>query len=460
MLTLLTLSGVFFLAEQARAQTVLTVNEVRIISTSGMVAAKSADGKSVTITVTAAPGKESPVEATQRAGTSLSTDATGSAVIVMPAAGTFRMGPDTEVRLPPDGEKSHSLEHLKGQLFLEVDAAAVKKAGGSFRLKTPAALLAVKGTQFFVINAGGFDTVGVNTGEIVVSEPGSRQTVPLVTGNAVPVKAGQMGNVRPLTNEEKAFRKHYGLAAGFSGFTNSLGMKFVAVPGTKVMMCIHETRILDYSLYPNLEGAMGWKKPLVVANVNFNSEQMVDQPVRYVDWPQANGFCEWLSKKEGRKYRLPTDREWSCAVGIAEQEDEELAPWRLDKKVKGHFPWGKAWPPPAKSGNFCDMSRKATFPPEYYAKSPPISGYDDGFPDVSPVMRFKPNDLGIYDLEGNVNEWCADWYDAARTQRFSRGGSCLSSTEESLLSSCRLREKEDKFGDSSADGFRVVIELE
>ena len=62
------------------------------------------------------------------------------------------MGADSEVRVPAATGKERSLEMLKGRLFLNISADDLKqRAAGEFRLKTPAALLAVKGTKFFAI---------------------------------------------------------------------------------------------------------------------------------------------------------------------------------------------------------------------------------------------------------------------------------------------------------------------
>lgn len=67
--------------------------------------------------------------------------------------GTARLGPDTSVKLPETGSTTHSLELLKGRLFLQINGDQLKRLrDGEFRLKTPTALLAVKGTRFFAVS--------------------------------------------------------------------------------------------------------------------------------------------------------------------------------------------------------------------------------------------------------------------------------------------------------------------
>ncbi|MDP1590563.1 MAG: SUMF1/EgtB/PvdO family nonheme iron enzyme, partial [Prosthecobacter sp.] len=184
-------------------------------------------------------------------------------------------------------------------------------------------------------------------------------------------------------------------------------MKFVPVPGTKVQFCIHETRYQDYAAHaaatPGVDG--GWRNQS--AEGLTPTENKESHPVMRVSWEDAQKFCAWLSQKEGKAYRLPTDKEWSVAAGIGREETWE--PGTLPAIVTGNhtiFPWGDDYPPPPGSGNFSDASRKSKA--TYRAGQLFLDDFNDGFPTTAPVMSFKPNALGLYDLGGNVWEWVAD----------------------------------------------------
>jgi len=252
-------------------------------------------------------------------------------------------------------------------------------------------------------------------------------------------------------------------ATNFSGgaqrWTNSLGMVFVPVPGTKVYFSIWETRVKDFAAFaatnPKLEGT-NWSHALYhnVTAVSAGPEY----PVVNVSWNDANAFCWWLTQIErkagkipdGATYRLPTDVEWSWAVGIGDREIKGT-PRDKSAKLKGVFPWGTQYPPPTGAGNFADLTAR-----EYFTNWPCIEGYRDGYVTSSPVGSFPPNRLGLYDLAGNALEWCDDFYDAARKQRVLRGGGWNNKGPKSLLSSCREHVAPERF--SVVTGFRCVLE--
>ncbi|WP_395717359.1 formylglycine-generating enzyme family protein [Prosthecobacter sp.] len=214
-------------------------------------------------------------------------------------------------------------------------------------------------------------------------------------------------------------------------YTNSLGMKFVPVPGTSILMCIHETRRSDFASYANAvtDVSPNWKN-VSFEGVSFSTDE--NEPVTMVTWDEAAEFCDWLTKKDGRKHRLPTDAEWSAAIGIAGNESKTGTPVAKHMSAAKVFPWGAMQIPPNGFGNYADTAFNAKFPTHFF-----IKGYSDGFATTAPAMKFQANNLGIYDLGGNVWEWCADWFDDAKERRVSRGGSWYGYEADDMLSGFR-----------------------
>lgn len=242
-----------------------------------------------------------------------------------------------------------------------------------------------------------------------------------------------------------------------NGITNTLGMKFVPVKGTDVLFCIHEVRYSDYAAYAAEVKDVddSWKDQSVEGFTPTENKQQ--HPVLLVSWEDAQKFCAWLSQKEGKTYRLPTDEEWSIAVGLgrAEKRTKDTTPAMLNHKVNSEFPWGGEFPPKTKdkAGNYCDASRKAKAP---NGAAQGLEEYDDGFPTTAPVMSYKPNKFGLYDMGGNVWEWCEDWYDNTQKQRVFRGGSWGEDANVgNLLSSHRGHNPPGHRGNYG--GFRCVL---
>ena len=231
-------------------------------------------------------------------------------------------------------------------------------------------------------------------------------------------------------------------------YVNSLGVEFVFVPGTKVLFSIWDARVQDYRAYadanPGVEAS--WKSP------SFKQEE--DHPVVKVSWEDAQIFCRWLTAKErkegkigqNQQYRLPTDAEWSIAVGLGEEKG--ITPAEKSGKVQGVYPWGKQWPPPPGAGNYADETAKKRHP-----DWTTIPGYDDGYVNTSPVGSFAANRYGLYDMGGNVWQWCEDWLND--TDRVLRGASWGIHDPWALLSSFRGRSSPDER--NFAAGFRCVL---
>ena len=239
-----------------------------------------------------------------------------------------------------------------------------------------------------------------------------------------------------LGAEEKV-RQALASASPDNPWENSLGMKFVPVPGTKVLFSVWDTRVQDYEAYAG--AAAGGDN----SNPGLSHGQGPTDPVVNVNWGDAHAFCRWLTEKERKaglitaeeSYRLPTDAEWSMAVGL--DEPSVGTPEEKDGKVKGVYPWGTQWPPPRGAGN--------------YGKDLKV----DDFPYMSPVGSFAPNRYGLYDMGGNVQQWCEDWYDDRKDSRVLRGASWYDHGPGDLLSSYRLYYTPD--GRYGYVGFRCVM---
>ena len=133
----------------------------------------------------------------------------------------------------------------------------------------------------------------------------------------------------------------------------------------------------------------GWAKVMDRNWKNPGFSQTHQHPVVCVSWNDAQAFLDWLSKKMGKAFRLPTEAEWEYTARSGGQ------------KVK--YSWGNGSP----SDNIADESIKRAYPKlvqKYW------EGYDDTFVFTAPVGSFSPNELGLYDMGGNVAEWCQDWY--------------------------------------------------
>jgi formylglycine-generating enzyme required for sulfatase activity len=183
-----------------------------------------------------------------------------------------------------------------------------------------------------------------------------------------------------------------------------------------------------------------------------------------VSWEDAQAFCLWLTVHERRAnrlgtnyvFRLPTDHEWSCAAGIGEREDPAKSPADKSEKISDAYPWGAQWPPPPNAGNYAGEELQPLLAAgKYRWIKGVISGYRDGFAETSPVGSFAPNRFGLYDLGGNVWQWCEDWFDKEHNGRVLRGGAWDNDERNYLLSSNRLHNKPTLRADSG--GFRCVL---
>ena len=145
------------------------------------------------------------------------------------------------------------------------------------------------------------------------------------------------------------------------------------------------------------------------SHVNGISLDNDNLPVVNVSWTDAALFCNWLSERDGLKpvyrtergrvvgfdggangYRLPTEAEWAWLA-------------RFNNGEMRKFPWGNDLPVRKNSGNYADNNAAQLVPAV-------LRTYSDRYAATAPVASYTSNDLGIYDLGGNVSEWIHDLY--------------------------------------------------
>lgn len=178
-------------------------------------------------------------------------------------------------------------------------------------------------------------------------------------------------------------------------------------------------------------------------------EQNDQHPVVGLSHRDAQEFCKWLSQLEDQTYRLPTEAEWeyACRAGTTTA-----------------FSSGESFSP--QSGNVGDLALSAAFP-----AAMGVANWSDQFPFTAPVGTFQPNRWGLFDMHGNVGEWCLDGFDAnyyavspnvdptgpatATRWHVVRGGSWYNSPAH-----CRSAGRHDGMptAASTTNGFRVVRE--
>ncbi len=233
-------------------------------------------------------------------------------------------------------------------------------------------------------------------------------------------------------------------AADGSTFLNALGMRFVPLEEkSRVLVCVTETNVDHYEAWLRDAGRSWGKKPSFLLGGTH--------PAAGVSWEDAAAFCVWLTERDRASklipatatYRLPKDLEWSVAAGLKGETGTDPAARHLGDKA--HYPWTPQpddWKPPMLVANL-DATK--------------IPGTSDSFSYTAPVDSARPNSLGLYEMGGNVAEWCEDVWPGATDERVIRGGSWLGSDKETLLTSFRSHALKNS---SRSDlGFRCVLDL-
>lgn len=220
------------------------------------------------------------------------------------------------------------------------------------------------------------------------------------------------------------------------------------VPGSAVFTPpSHKVSLDDPMQWWTYENGANWKHP---QGAKSNIAGKENEPVVQVCYTDAVAYCKWAGK------RLPTEAEWEYAA-------------RAGKHFNNYY-WGDELKP---NGKWAANIFQGSFP--YNNKK------EDGYADVAPVKSFPPNAFGLYDMEGNVWEWCSDWYrpdayahsisanpkgpndsydpdEPAAQKHVQRGGSFLCSDEYCIRYKAGSRGKGETNSAGNNLGFRCVMD--
>lgn len=334
-----------------------------------------------------------------------------------------------------------------------------------------------------------FNTVDVSfqfdiTDVVIKGSGGEQQT----SSNKATLKSVQIGDLECEFSSKKLHRPvlaHFKITAESSRepikidlnvpkrgepWTNSLQMEFVRVDSLPdVLFSQWETRRSDFEaflksispedhheLFKAVIKARRLQKWNMQEDPTLSEGQAGNTPVVYVPKSVAERFCSWLTEKEtnegllhAMRYRLPSDAEWSAAADFPKEKGS--TPAKRDSSEQPVYPWADN-ESPRTFGNYADQGYAALVKGKHAHFD-----YTDPHPKLAPVGSYKANKFGIFDLSGNVWEFCKDEYGEGAPRDVARGGSF----GEGDLKNLNLKARnpvEPNFAEANY-GFRCVLEF-
>jgi eukaryotic-like serine/threonine-protein kinase len=309
------------------------------------------------------------------------------------------------------------------------------------------------------IGFGGTGTVLVFVVPKILSQIPSRRSIPsLSTIEFASVKLNDKGDIidRP-TGQAQIYTEELG------NTSNTIGLTMVKISAGQFLMGSegeegrldaespqHQVKVSEFFIGQTLVTQAQWQQ--VMGNNPSEYKGNGKLPVENISWQDANEFCQKLSQQTQRKYRLPTEAEWeyACRAGtttpfhFGNTISSEVANYRAQDWNDN----GKIRPGKYGDGKLGEFRNKTT-----------------------PVGNFPPNGFGLYDLHGNLREWCQDrwhknyqgapsdgsaWLSDNDASRILRGGSWLDAPNRCRSASRYYKSLNERY---KAIGFRVVCEI-
>lgn len=247
---------------------------------------------------------------------------------------------------------------------------------------------------------GPFEICNAASGKLIVNSIGLKMAL-------IPSGEFMMGNGHSPDEEVKAFAPYVRMSEDF--FKNEYPQHRVRIT-RPFYLGMHEVTVGQFRQFVNAtgyktdaekdgNGAEGYDGGTFLKdnadyswrNAGAGFPQTDEHPVVNVTWNDAVAFCDWLSRKEDKTYRLPTEAEWeyACRAGTTTRYHSGDDPETL-----------------AQVGNVADTTTKGEFSDWVTIQA------TDGYAFTAPVGKFRPNAFGLYDMHGNAWEWCSDRYDS------------------------------------------------